>query len=196
MWPDFDHEPEADRPLTGNALGLRIHDALDLSNPVGKWTGLDPRVGAPLSGALWGAGAGLTYAGLRKLFRDPEEEEEEPSMWMPTAIGAAAGLGLGAWSGHLQHEKQTSLANRGIENAIAVLRRDRGVSDAQADRIEYALRRASPDTQRRIVGLLAVGGLTALAASKILGLGMLGSALTGGVAAYTFNNWTRQPREI
>jgi len=195
MWPKF-NEPVEDQNSNANALGMRIHSALKLNEPVGKWTGLDPRAGAPLSGALWGAGAGLTYAGLRKLFHDPEEDEEEPSILMPTVLGAAAGLGLGAWSGHMQHEKRTSYGHPSIDQAIRTIQADRTLSTSQISQIVHELRKSTPGQQRRILGMLATGGLTALAASKVLGMGLLGAALTGGAAAYTFNNWTRQPREV
>lgn len=201
---------------TANRAGLMLHKQLDLGNPMGAWTGLNPSVGAPLSGALWGAGAGLTYGLLRKLFSS-EEENEERSMWSPILLGALGGGGLGAWSGHLQNktrraaasappvpskdltyqssatDKLSSWGGNSLERAVYLLRSDPRASDAEKSRLLYALQIAPQPQQSRILQLAAVGGLTALAASKILGMGLIASAVTGGLAAYTFNNYTRKP---
>lgn len=202
-------------PSVANRAGLALHNGLDLGRPVGAWTGLSPSVGAPLSGALWGAGAGLTYGMLRKLFSS-EEENENRSMWAPILLGALGGGGLGAWSGHLQNQTRRNLATTpapaktlsynegamrkfsnwgggGMERAVYLLRSDSSMSDHEKSRLLYALQIAPPQQQSRILQLAAVGGLTALAASKVLGLGLLSSALVGGAAAYTFNNYTRKP---
>jgi uncharacterized membrane protein YebE (DUF533 family) len=165
-----------------NRIGRAVGVAIDAGRPMGSWTGLPPAIGAPLSGALWGAGAGA-LTGLILRLRD--EKKRRSSLLTPTLIGGLAGLGLGTYSAAMRnHYKPASFQ----DDAAAAIRRDRALTAAQSAQVEHAFRMASPYDQRRLATMLATGTSAAVIA-RMLGINLMGSVILGGGVGWAAANF-------
>lgn len=170
------------------SAGRYLDKVFDLRHPMGTWTGLPTWAGAPLSGALWGAGMGGLYGLYRKLTAD---ENSEPGLLTPTLVGAGIGTGLGALTAY-NMAKSGSFRNdeeQALDRAIRMIRNDRSLSDAESSRVIHALRMSQGQERKRLLAMAAAGTLTGIIASRILGLGIIGSAIAGvGMAGIVGNH--------
>jgi len=183
----------------GAAVGEFVRRFTNTPNGMGSWTGLPPLMGAPVSGALLGAGAGALYGGYKKLTEDPRNPEPRKALLKKTLLGALAGGGVGLISGGLQTTnlyKQQSFYGPQAPSPQAVLEtlhNDRYLSYADKQNILQALSKASPSQWSTLMTMAAGGALTGAAASKILGVGLVGATLAAGAGALIFRNLFGQP---
>jgi hypothetical protein len=167
---------------------------------MGSWTGLPPIVGAPLSGALWGAGLGAAYGGIKSLLSD-DDPYAGPTPWYktPWILGALAGTGIGLYAGADKmppgQEKQHSVKQASyLYDRNSVLRAvlfDNNLLPAQKNQAAELIERAPDSSIRRLVEALGVGGLTGLAVYKLLGSGLIPSLVLGGLAARLYDSHTK-----
>jgi len=187
-------------PDWANRAGMAYNRIFDATRPMGSWTGLPLEIGAPLSGALWGAGAGLATQAVRKLMEDDDRKRRRMGWMNPLLVGAGAGAGVGLfslWNRALaEKEKGGSVVGSDMERAIRLIRRDPMISDAEAGSIIQALHVAPFSTKQRVFSMLTTGALTGAAASRILGLGRLGTAVAAGAGAWLAHQYTKPPRYL
>ena len=160
---------------------------------MGSWTGLPPMIGAPVSGALLGAGAGALYGGYKKLTEDPENPEPRKALLKKNRIGALAGGTIGAVSGGLQKLSFFGPQAPSPQAVLETLHNDRYLSYADKQKILQALSKASPSQWSTLMTMAAGGALTGAAASRILGVGLVGTTLAAGAGALIFRNLFGQP---
>jgi hypothetical protein len=172
----------------------------DATRPMGSWTGLPLAAGAPLSGALWGAGAGLTIQAVRKIMEEDDRKRRRMGWRAPLLVGTGAGAGVGLfslWNRALaEKEKGGSVIGSDMERAVRLIRRDPAISDAEAGSIIQALHVAPYSQKQRVFAALGTGALTGAAASRILGLGRLGTAVAAGAGAWLAHQYTRPPQYL
>ena len=156
------------------------------SRRLGTWTPLHPSIEAPATGALAGALAGALWEGGNRLFND--DPRRNNSWKWPIGLGTAAGLGLG-----LMVKQNSWGAGDPMSRAISMLRRDPQLSRQESESIIQALRIAPAREKSRVLELAVVGGLTGVAASRILGLRPFASLTAGLVGANLYNRFTRRP---
>jgi hypothetical protein len=185
-------------------LGEAINKFTDAPTPLGSWTGLPPLVGAPLSGALFGAGAGALYNGFQRWNGDPRSRRPKATK-RQILLGALLGSGAGLASGLLQNS-QPAVYAQAYENAqaskiastggdiVASLRSDPHLSAVDRQRILQALSGASPTQWSRLMLMASAGTLTGAIASRILGLGLVGTMLSAGAGALLAGNFFRGPK--
>lgn len=204
-------EPEANLPENmnlwpnyGYSGGQFLSKLLGGTDPMGTWTGMNPLVGAPVSGALWGAGLGGLYAGGKALLSDKEEDPDQPPRpwWKhPATIGAGLGTVIGLLSGYAQtrpgferapqiYKQQSSLEKQAASpsDVIRVIMNDPRLSDWEKDHLIKAVMEATPGQLQQLLGAALAGTLTASLAHSILGTGFFGSALAGGIGGFLAHN--------
>lgn len=192
----------------GQGLGENLLSLIGGRSGMGTWTGLPPSVGAPVSGALLGAGLGLLYGGAQRFngWLKDEPAEERPWWQQPWALGLGAGATLGAVSGQLQPTNPGGLRAQQLEEAlrkganvkyassmsslISVILRDPSLPEHEKRRLIAAIERANPQQRQRLLSALMAGTLTSGLAYGILGLGALGSAALGGIVGFIARNLT------
>lgn len=172
--------------------GDQARQLFGIGKPMGSWTGVDPLLGAPLSGALWGAGLGAVAGGLRQL-GGATNPPRRKGFWRSDLgrhilLGAAGGGVLGAASGLNQ---KFANSRREVEK---IVRQDPYISYAEKERIIRALTGADFMQLQRLAAMAAAGALTAATASRVLGLGLAGSAVAGGVGALLARNYFGGPQ--
>ncbi len=181
----------------GAAVGLGIRKVTDIENPMGSWTGLDPMIGAPLSGALIGAGLGGLYGGARSLFGGERRTGREGFWKGPIGrrilYGSLAGAGVGGVSGVLQKLGSSKQANNRLE-VERIIRCNHSMSHWEREQIIQSLKGADFMQLQRLAALAAAGMLTAVAAKNILGLGTFGSVIAGGIGAMVAKNYFSGPK--
>lgn len=170
--------------------------------PLGSITGLPPLAGAPISGALIGAGlGGLFDLGQGAVdFLRGEERPKKPWWQRYWALGAGAGALTGLASGVMQtrdpgflerkyqRAEELSKAGSASDDIVRVLLEDPYLSSYDRARLVAAMQRASPSQLRQLAMAAAAGTLTGVVAKNILGFGLAGSAVVGGLAAIMANN--------
>lgn len=189
----------------GQSVGEFLRSTIGGASPMGSWTGLHPLLGAPASGALLGAGVGALYGGYKKLTADPNnpEEADQPTIGRRSLIGAllggAVGLGSGAMQTYLpppysqpmhSGDEKVAFARSAVspEEVALILSRDHNLSYADKQRIMQALAGASPTQWSNLLAMAAGGTLTGYAASRILGVGLIGTMLAAGAGALIARN--------
>lgn len=188
-------DPLSFRHNPGYAVGSQVGAALDVGRLMGSWTGAPPLLGAPVSGALWGAGLGALLGAGQEMFA--AQPSRGQGFWRSRLgrgllLGALGGGAVGIGSGLTQHFKQNHHKQANSREEVArIIRTNYQIPPAEKQRLLQALAGADYLQLQRLAAVAAAGGLTALAASKILGLGGFGSALFGGVGALLANNYFR-----
>lgn len=194
-------------PSLLKGLGAMTGGIIGVNKGMGSWTGLNPAVGAPLSGALWGAGLGLAYSGGKKIMSmiRGDEEEKPPTPWwkQPWLVGAGLGTAVGLGSGYLQNHTPSLLeqeleaaqekgklasAFASPEQVADVIMRDPSIPAYEKATLIRSALQASPEQCASLLAAAATGMLTAALAHSILGTGFLGSALLGGAAGMIARN--------
>lgn len=178
------------------AIGSKIHGLADLENPMGTWTGLDPVIGAPLSGAMVGAGLGGLYGGAKWLLGNRSNKREgfwKGPVGRSILAGSLAGAGVGGVSAYLQKTSSDKQANSRTE-VERIVRRDQWMSNSEKEQIIRSLQGADVMQLQRLAALGAAGLLTAVAARKILGLGAVGTAIAGGLGVLLARNYFSGPK--
>lgn len=181
------------KPDAGRQLGDFLRETLGIGQSMGSWTGLPPEIGAPVSGALIGAGLGGLY-GMGKDWWDGEDRPKRQWWQKPSTVGAAAGTALGLLSGYAQTHPMKIAAleekRAGMEAAylIRAIERDPSIAYYEKNRLIGLVNQANPSQLRRLAGLAAGGALTAAAAHTILGTGFFGSAIIGGLTSMALGN--------
>lgn len=195
---------------SGAALGNLLRQTTGGASPLGTITGLPPIMGAPLSGAMLGLGAGALYGGYKKLTADPDDPDEQDGSFTRRAlIGALLGGGVGLGSGLMQsyypnpytqpmfepRDRFFEPAKKAHVKAAAspaevarILSQDFDLSYADKQRIMQALAGASPSQWGSLLAMAAGGSLTGYAASRILGVGLIGTMLASGAGALIARN--------
>lgn len=186
------------RSLVGGA-GTLLGKAVDPERPMGSWTGLPLPVGAPLSGALWGAGLGAAYHGLKPLLTGKDHKRKQTllrSILAGAGIGGAVGLGAGT----INHYKQNSaedLEKRAAADLgliVQTVMRDPTLTEFEKRQILAQLSSARDDTLRRIVTAASTGGITGAMVARLLGFRGMGTALAGLAGAGLVGNYFRGPQ--
>lgn len=189
-------------PNTANSWGLVANAIRGGSTPMGSATGLHPMLGAPIVGALAGAGLGGIYGGVRSLL---EDEDQPPKPWWkkPWLIGTAGGLGLGLASGLTQtlgnqppktFDQLTPTEKKGYaspNNVIRVIMNDPSITQYEKTRLVNLVEAASPSQTKQLLAMAVAGTLTAAAAHTVMRTGFFGSTIAGGVAAALTRNLMR-----
>lgn len=178
----------SDRPSTnlGRSLGLRVKDLADTTSPMGSWTGLDPLLGAPLSGALWGSGVGALYHLLGdKLMGTIKGEPVDPRKNLKKRLlqGASIGAGAGLASGVMQKLSYTQDVGR----LVLSIMNDGSLTEFQKQELLRRISNADQATIRRILLSAGGGALTGamiaamLGGSSIAPFGAMGGAILGSM---------------
>ncbi len=200
------HPGDAGEEYGPRHAGQFVRRHLDLMRPMGSWTGLWPIYGAPLSGALWGAGIGTALSGAQAALSGKDKKVH----WIRNALlgtlaGGGVGLlsGLAQWNasnkaglagsmaarldkdvplwGFLEKDLQGGHAKQSgdmsdVEEILRILRSDSSLSSGDFYRIESALR-ASPDYM--IGRIMRVLGMSGGAGAGFLVARILGLGLVG-----------------
>lgn len=183
-------------------VGLWLRRVFDGGRPMGSWTGLPAIAGAPLSGALIGAGLGGLYGGVKNLLSDERPKPNTPWWKKPWAVGALAGGGLGLASAALRTpEDDLRAKNASYKQAdyqqqqlIRIIESDPSIAFFEKQRLLGLVQQANGSQLSQMLSLALSGGLTAAAAHTILGTGFFGSSVLGGLAALATNSYfNRQP---
>lgn len=165
-----------------NRAGVWLHDKLDLDNPMGSWTGLPFAIGAPLSGALYGAGLGGALYFKRRLI---DKKRKRRDWWKWPLVAGGLGAGVGLLSSKLAAAPDLSM----VERAIVA---DRALDPWEKQELLGRLRHAPDDTIRKLAMMASAGTLTGILAAMLLGppSGLLAGALGAAISA---NNYRRTP---
>ncbi|TXH14590.1 MAG: hypothetical protein E6R03_08895 [Hyphomicrobiaceae bacterium] len=173
----------------GNVIGQILKPVYNPGARMGSWTGLRPLYGAPLSGALWGAGLGGLYGLGRAAVRGIKgETEEEPEPWWanPLLVGALSGAALGSASG-LAQEKTSSFYDQ--NRLLELIQNNPSITDFEKKKLIDLVHEADQPQLSRMLSLAAAGALTAAAAHTILGTGAFKSSILGGLGAFAISNF-------
>lgn len=192
-------EPTGSNSSFGYQIGEKfLRPLIRPAQPMGAWTGLPSSIGAPLSGALWGAGLGALYQGGKRLwdYLGGEEETEELPWWKhPAVLGALGGSAVGLLkqssasqlrAARLSAHEKKSFSNPAL--LARVISEDPSISFYEKNRLLGLVEKASPSQLSRMAAMATVGALTASAAYGILGIGAFGSAAVGAVTAGIAHN--------
>lgn len=197
---DFLSEPSGSESSAGFQIGKNfLRPLIRPDQPMGEWTGLPSAVGAPLSGALWGAGLGALYQGGKNLWNylsDREEVEATPWWRHPALLGALGGTAVGLMkqqsvsaplrAARIAAQEKQAYANP--DRLSRVIANDPSIPFYEKTRLLSLVDQASPSQVSRMAALAAAGALTASAAYSILGTGLFGSTVVGLLGAGIANN--------
>lgn len=183
-------------------LGAGARKVFGLDKSMGSWTGLPPMLGAPVSGALWGAGAGLTATAAGKVRDWILDREEKKTRWARNAlIGASAGVGLGVLSGKWQGDRAEGIDKEHSWNdmgdmgdtqlLVDTVMRDQSLAFAERSRLARLVRASPPHVLHRLKQSVALaGGAGAgLLIARMLGFPILGQTAGAALGGFLAKQW-------